>query len=137
MSDQRHWIMNPRGHRAFANEMNPHQTGDTVDTPMGEAVFLKLPDPQGGAWYCDICSSQILTAWGDEPMPVPADGSYALCGPCRERIEQGPRFSDRTGEPIPNTQAGPWPPAGCNCPPCQNTTQAWGRQLVNAYHLTP
>lgn len=132
--DERHWIMNPAGHRQHANATDPHH-GDTVEFLGRPAVVIK-PDlyMEPGEWICDICNAPILTSWAGEPFPVPVDGTYALCADHRERVEQGPDY-DSHGDPIAGSTLGPWPAAGCTCPPCARTTEAWARQLPAAYGL--
>jgi hypothetical protein len=135
-TEERHWITNPAGHRAHLTEHREYDHGDEVDTPFGPAVVI---DTTGGlaldAWICDWCNSRILTRWGTEPFPVAADGGDALCHDCQQRVETGPQYSDRDGEPIPHTTAGPWPPQGCGCPPCRNTTATWAPYFVKAFEL--
>jgi hypothetical protein len=127
--------MNPAGHRAYEGEAFPYADGDTVEFLGAEAVIIRPPQPAPADWYCDICSRPLLTAWGDEPMPIPLAGSYALCPDHQQSVEEGPR-TDTEGEPIEGTTNGPWPPAGCHCPPCVYTTQRWAHQILHAYQLT-
>lgn len=117
MTDPRHWILDPGGHRQHMAIGAP-KTGDDAG-PFGTWIVLDDHlDPD--EWICDLCNNLILTRWGTEPMPVPTAGSDALCGDCRTRIEEA---------------EGRWPAQSCTCPPCSRTLIAWEPFIDHAYNL--
>lgn len=130
-SDGRYWILDPAGHRQ-ADAADRPADGTTVDFLGGEAIIIAPPLPDDDDWLCDLCSTEpILTRWGDEPWPVPAVGSYALCNTCREKVEADPRTTDR-GDPIPGTRNGPWPWDACTCHACTAQLLAWHPHITYA-----
>jgi len=100
---ERGWIANPAEHRRVERSIPV----EAIDGMFGGAKVIVLPYPPDDEWFCDVCNAQILTRWGDEPFPVPVDGSYALCGDCYERA------------------GGRWPIRGCVCEGCLPTIKQW------------
>lgn len=129
-NDPRYWILNPRGHRAYGSEFAP-SVRDTVELFGQPAVIISSPAPDD-VWICDLCNDPILINWGDEPFPVPLFGGNALCLDCFIKVQTWPQ-SDDWGEPIDGTELGEWPAHICNCPPCENQTAVWMKELRNAY----
>lgn len=117
MTDRRHWILDPAGHRtAWAAGLPADGENITIDGL--DAVAIVPPVPDGDDWACDRCNATILTRWGDEPFPVPTDGDWALCHDCK--TDQEARQS-------------PWPAAMlCACAPCRQQAQRWRPQLERA-----
>lgn len=140
VKETRAWVMDPAGHRAFiAGQYQGPESGDKVPTPFGEATVLRMPLPDDYAdWYCDLCSKQILTRFGNEPFPVPMFSTYALCLDHFNEMQQGPATDAYSGEDLyeeltqPNGEVisvpvleGPWPLVMCRCPACYETALAW------------
>lgn len=125
MPENRGWVLNPEGHRAFRENQQQGETGDILNTPFGKATLFVMPSPDDlSLWYCDLCNEQILTRWGDEPFPVAMIGdSYALCNKCRIRYEND-HAADIHGEPMDELN-GLWPFRLCTCPGCRPTGLDW------------
>lgn len=120
MRDERHWILDPGGHRE-AMALTLPKTGDDAELFGQPAVWIVLDDGLAPTeWICDLCNSRILTTWGEEPMPVPLIGSAALCADCRAAVE---------------AEEGPWPAQGCQCQACAIWFLIWMREIAVAYNL--
>jgi hypothetical protein len=128
MSDERFWITNPAGHRLAEARGFYGRDGEETTFLGAPAILIVPPQLEPGTWICDICSEPILSSWGEEPMPIPLAGSYALCQRHQEAVENGPEDDPRTGDPIPGTRRGPWPLQLCACQPCTYWVQEWGRR---------
>lgn len=128
LPDRRYWILNPAGHRLTEARAAYGMDGKTVEWFLGgEATLIVPPLPAATDWCCDICSATILTRWGDEPWPVPMEGSYALCAEHQAMVEESPEDDAYTGDPIPGTRRGPWPLRACTCPPCAHWITEWAK----------
>jgi len=125
--DRRMWILDPAGHRAEWAEKLPEDGTIITDGPFAGAEHIVLPPPDDpNDWVCDYCNTTILTRWGDEPFPVPMDGSNALCADHYERIQNNP-YDDEVG--------GPWPAQMCGCAACFSQAGKWLPMLDRAYGL--
>ena len=132
--DDRYWILHPRGHRAYASEFRP-SVGDMVEF-MGEMVpVIASTIPVDGTWICDLCNTDILIDWGDEPFPVPLIGSNALCLKCFTEVQEWPKM-DEWGDDIRGTRLGDWPAHLCTCLPCTFQMLTWKGQLEVAYGVS-
>lgn len=130
--DRRHWIMDPAGHRKIWQTGLP-EDGSIVNTVFGEAVAIVPPPPDDlNDWVCDYCNGEILTRWGNEPFPVPMDGSNALCMAHFHQQQENPVY-DTYGEPIHGSRQGLWPAAVCQCAACVEQTARWFPMLDRAY----
>lgn len=133
--DRRFWVLNPTGHRLTSDRQSYGRDGEEINTPFGKAALIVLPSPPAAEWYCDLCSEQLLTKWGDEPWPVAMIGSYALCPKDMYQIMEQNYVDQDSGEELP-FKMGEWPAQICTCQPCDSQMQTWLVQLHNAY-ITP
>jgi hypothetical protein len=131
-TDDRHWILNPAGHRLNAELGMVGRDGEEIDHPVfGKAELIVGPPNLDEGWVCDLCSLPILTRYGDEPFPVPMLGSYALCLEHFNEAQTWP-YEDSAGTQYPYPM-GEWPANLCACSACAFTAGDWFPQLKEAY----
>lgn len=131
MSDRRHWILDPEGHRRLQNA----QAAGAPSTAefLGEQVEVFYMTGPPDDWVCDLCNDTIHTRHklrkddltvcrcGRQQCPllgqalvVPADGGNAYCRACYEKLG---------GEAAwPTTEV-------CGCSACLVQAEDWGYRI--------
>lgn len=96
------FITRPSAHREHERRLAADGRPDLEG--QGFVVVTSFPH-DNALWVCDFCNDQIEVA--DDQHLIPLLGTYALCGPCVERI---PYWPEAWVEPSPRA---------CGCDACQ------------------